>query len=122
MDYYILIVIGLILLTFDSIYLYLLKDIFIKQIISVQKTNFKIDIVPAALCYILLILGLYYFIIKPKLSITHAFFLGILIYGVFETTNMAIFKNWTWKMVAIDTLWGGTLYAVTTYIIREFVV
>jgi len=121
MDYYILIVIGIILLTFDSIYLFLLKDFFIKQIISVQKTNFKINIVPGALCYLLLGLGLYYFIIKPKLSLTHAFFLGILIYGVFETTNMAIFKNWTWHMVAIDTLWGGTLYALTTYIIREFV-
>ena len=121
MDYYILIVIGILLLTFDSIYLYLLKDIFIKQIISVQKTNFKINIVPAALCYLLLILGLYYFIIKPKLSLAHAFFLGILIYGVFETTNMAIFKNWTWRMVVIDTLWGGILYALTTYVIRKFV-
>ena len=121
MDYYILIVIGILLLSLDSIYLYAFKDLFLKQIISVQKTALKINMVAAALCYLLLIIGLYYFIIKPKLSIMHAFFLGILIYGVYETTNMAIFKNWTWKMTAIDTLWGGILFATTTYILREYV-
>ena len=116
MDYYILIVIGIILLTFDSIYLFLLKDIFIKQIISVQKTNFKINIVPAALCYLLLVLGLYYFIIKQRKSVMDAALLGFVIYGVYEFTNKSIIKDWTYFTAVLDVTWGTILFGLTTYL------
>ena len=43
-----------------------------------------------------------------------AFLLGIVIYGVYESTNYAILKNWNIKAVALDTLWGGILFALTT--------
>ncbi len=72
----------------------------------------------AALCYILLIIGINYFIIKPRRSVSDAFLLGIVIYGVYETTNLALFKNWSILTVIIDTLWGGLLFAATTYIVN----
>ena len=43
--------------------------------------------------------------------------MGILIYGVYETTNYALFKNWSIFTVILDTLWGGTLFALVTFII-----
>jgi uncharacterized membrane protein len=72
----------------------------------------------AALCYIFLIFGINYFIIKPHKSVSDAFLLGIIIYGVYETTNYALFKNWSMLTVIMDTLWGGILFAVTTYIVN----
>ena len=44
---------------------------------------------------------------------------GPLIYGVFETTNAAIFKDWDLKSIIIDTTWGGILYALTTFIYNK---
>ncbi len=42
----------------------------------------------------------------------------MVIYGVYETTNYALLKNWSILTVFIDTLWGGLLFAFTTYIIN----
>ena len=69
------------------------------------------------LCYIFLIFGINYFIIKPNRSIKDAFLLGIIIYGVFETTNKSLFSKWSWLTVIIDTLWGGILFALTTFVV-----
>ena len=35
---------------------------------------------------------------------------------VYETTNKAILKDWSWKTVMIDGIWGGILFALTTYL------
>ena len=77
----------------------------------------KINYFATFLCYVLLNFGLYYFIIKQKRTIMDAFLLGIVIYGVFETTNKALFYKCNWKTVIMDTLWGGILFAIVTYII-----
>jgi len=78
----------------------------------------KLNYLGAALCYIFLIVGINYFIIKPRKSVSDAFLLGIVIYGVYETTNYALFTNWSIWTVIIDTLWGGLLFASTTYIVN----
>jgi uncharacterized membrane protein len=61
-----------------------------------------------------------YPIIKPNKSIIEAFLLGLVIYGVYETTNYALLEKWSLKTVIIDTLWGGILFALTTFIINSF--
>ncbi len=106
------------LISIDFIYLNVIKDFFKKQIQSVQGSQIEINFLGAALCYIFLIAGINYFIIKPRKSVTDAFLLGIVIYGVYETTNYALFKNWSILTVIIDTLWGGLLFASTTYIVN----
>jgi len=112
-----LLISAILFILIDSVYLNLMKDYFQKQVVKVQGSPLKMNFLGAALCYIFLIVGLNYFIIKPKKSIQDAFLLGIVIYGVFETTNYALFKNWSIVSVIIDTLWGGILFASTTYII-----
>ena len=102
----------------DSVYLNFIKDYFVKQINLVQNSPIKLDFLAILLCYIFLIFGINYFIIQPNRSIQDAFILGIIIYGVYETTNYAIFKNWSLLSVIIDTLWGGLLFASTTYIVN----
>ena len=109
---------AIIFISIDFIYLNIMKDYFDNQIKNIQGTKIEMNFLGAALCYIFLIHGLNYFIIKPRKSVSEAFLLGLVIYGVFETTNYALFKNWSMITVIIDTLWGGLLFASTTYIIN----
>ena len=39
--------------------------------------------------------------------------LGLMAYGTYETTNMATLRDWSWKLVAIDTGWGAFVTAVS---------
>ena len=114
-----LLISAIIFVVLDSIYLNLIKDYFLKQINLVQKSPIKIDFLAILLCYIFLIFGINYFIIQPNRSIQDAFILGIIIYGVYETTNKALLTKWSWLTVIMDTLWGGILFALTTYIIKK---
>ena len=109
---------AIIFVVIDSIYLNLVSNYFNYQIKLIQGSSIKINFLATILCYIFLIFGINYFIIKPNRSIEDAFLLGLVIYGVFETTNMALFSKWSWLTVIMDTLWGGILFALTTYIIK----
>ena len=109
---------AIVLISIDFVYLNVMRGYLDNQLKSVQGSPVKFNYLGAALCYVFLIAGLNYFIIKPKRSVSDAFLLGIVIYGVYETTNYATFKNWSLLTVIIDTLWGGLLFAATTYIIH----
>ena len=111
---------AIILVVLDSVYLNIMKGYMSNQVQKVQNASIQLNYVSAIICYVFLVTGLNYFIIKPNRSVQDAFLLGIVIYGVYETTNWAIFKNWSALTVIIDTLWGGVLLALTTWIVRFF--
>ena len=115
-----LLVSAIILVCLDAVYLNFFKGYFGKQVQAIQGSKIEFNYLAAIICYIFLIIGLNYFIIRPRRSVSDAFLLGIVIYGVYETTNWAIFKNWSPISVVLDTLWGGTLFASTTFIVRGF--
>ena len=104
------------LLVLDGIYIYLTHKIFADQIVNVQRVVMTLKPMGALVCYALLIAGLNYFIIQRNRSIPEAFFLGLLIYGVYDSTNYATLKKWEAKVAIMDTLWGGSLFALTTAI------
>jgi uncharacterized membrane protein len=107
---------GIILLVLDGIFITLTSRIFKEQVASVQRVAIQPKYLGAIMCYMLMIAGLYYFILREKKSPLDAFFLGFIIYGIFESTNYVLFKNWALQTVAIDTLWGGVLMATTTFL------
>ena len=117
-DFYILIT-AIVLLLIDFVYLSLLNGYFSNQVQKVQGTPLKVNYLGMALCYIFLIIGLYYFIIKPHKSMQDAFLFGLVVYGVYETTSYALLSKWSLFTVFIDTLWGGILFALTTGIINK---
>ena len=102
-----------ILLCLDFIYINLVKDMFLKQIQDVQKSQLQINYLGVVLCYFILATGFNHFIIKSNKKTYDAFLLGLMVYGVYETTNYALLKNWSPKIVIIDTLWGGILFVLT---------
>ena len=100
----------------DSIYLYLMSNNFKTMIKHIQGSDLKMRFIPTIFCYIFLIFSLYYFIVSQKAPIVTAFLLGISIYGVYETTNLAIFEKWDPIIAIIDTLWGGILFSITYWL------
>ena len=112
---------GVILLILDAIYISMIKDEFELQIASIQRVSMQIRPLGAIVCYFLLITGLWYFILRERRSIIEAFFFGIVIYGVYESTSYATLKNWSSKIFIMDTLWGGLLMGLTTYLTYKFI-
>ena len=108
---------GFLLILIDFIYLSLIKGYFINQIVTVQGSNVQPNLMAIAICYLFLVFGINYFIIKEKRSVFDAFLLGLVIYSVYETTNKALFAKWSWITVFIDSLWGGILFALTTWFV-----
>jgi uncharacterized membrane protein len=111
-----IIIIATIMLVLDFSYLYLFRDFMLPLLKNIQKADVKINIMSALACYIILVSGLYYFIIRKNASPKDAFLLGVLINGVYETTNYAFFKDWSPLLVILDTLWGGILLSTTTFL------
>ena len=110
---------AIVMLSLDFVYLSTMKGYFMNQVKNVQGSALKLNYFGAAICYIFLVAGLNYFIIKPRKSVSDAFLLGLVIYGVYETTNYALFSNWSIVSVIIDTLWGGLLFASTAYVVEK---
>lgn len=108
---------GATVLLLDTVYLTVFQKMFYEQIRRVQRAPIEFKFLYVVLCYVTLIAGLLYFVILPRKSVWDAFLLGLLVYGVYETTNMAILKEWTLGLVALDTLWGGVLMATTTWVV-----
>lgn len=111
-----LLIASLLVVLIDSVYLNMVKGFFGKQIRDVQKSPMKLDMTSTMLAYVFIIFGLNYFIIRKRASITDAFLLGLVIYGIYEFTNMALFKEWRWSTALLDTIWGGILFASVTYL------
>ena len=107
---------GIIMLLLDSVYLSIFKNFFSNIVYGIQHSKLKFKILGSVLCYIFLIFGLNYFIIDQKKSFLDAFLLGIVIYGVYETTTYALFDKWKLEAVVLDTLWGGILFATTYFL------
>ena len=111
---------GLTLLILDTIFLLFVSPMFNTQIIAVQGSPIKLNLVGTFLSYVFLIFGLNYFIIQQQRPVLDALLLGLVIYGTYETTTLALLRNWQYKTAIIDTLWGGVLFALTTAIVYRF--
>jgi len=104
------------MLILDSIYLSIFSNFFNNVVTKVQGSKLKINLIGATLCYIFLVFGLNYFIISRRKPLLDAFILGIVIYGVYETTTYALLEKWSPLAVILDTFWGGVLFTLTTYL------
>jgi uncharacterized membrane protein len=102
-----------IILAVDSVYLFLTKSIFGEVVAKIQRTAMQLRLEGAVIVYLLLALGFYYFIVKPGRSAWEAGLLGLIIYGTFDFTNYAMFKNYDLMTAIMDTVWGSILFALT---------
>lgn len=103
----------------DGIILNLMKGYFNDQIKRVQGSPIELNLLGALLTYVFLIFGINYFIISKNRSVYDAFLLGIVIYGTYEFTSLSLLKNWRFLTTILDTTWGGTLFALTTFFVYK---
>jgi len=89
------------------------KDLWNQLVLKVSGSPLNVKYIPASIAYILLGLGLYligFINIDPKNkikdSLYYGFLFGLIVYGVFDFTNMAIFPNYNWKLGLLDIFWG----------------
>ena len=116
-----IILLAIIFVLVDVGFIFLIRNSYEVMIQKIQGSSLKMKLIPTIACYIILVSSLYYFIIHKKGSYIDAFLLGFFIYGVYSTTNMAIFKDWSPSVGLIDLSWGGFLFLITTYLYKNSV-
>ncbi len=112
---------SLLMLGLDIMYLGTTRDYYASVVKSIQGSPMTVRLFSAAITYLIMIFGLYYFILSKNRKPIDSFLFGLVIYGVYEFTTFAIFKNWTLFAVGLDTLWGGCLMALTTFLTQYII-
>jgi uncharacterized membrane protein len=71
---------------------------------------------PAAVFYLFYIAGLVWLVSMPALLTGNHLSAGLrgavvgaMAYGTYEFTSMSVMRDWSWQMVAADTIWGTFL-------------
>ena len=116
MNFKLFIISGFLILFIDYFYLSLIKNHFNTLVKKIQGNGIKFNLLGAIISYMFLILALNYFILNEKKTPLQAVILGLCIYGIYESTNLAIFEKWDFETLIIDTLWGGVLFGIVTFL------
>jgi len=106
----------LVLVDIGMIYL-VMKPLFENQVRLVQGSVMALDPLAAVLSYVILVSGVYIFLVAPRRTLLEAFALGVFVYSTYELTSKSILRSWKWQTVLIDSLWGGSLFAITTFLV-----
>ncbi len=90
-----------------------------------------INWVAAIIFYLLFIVGLVVFVIRPAIhaeswqqALLFGALFGLISYATYDLTNLATLKNWPILMTIVDMIWGMTLSAlvsVMTYLAATWV-
>jgi uncharacterized membrane protein len=80
------------------------------------------NVLSAVMVYVLLALGVIVFALpkagnSPWMAMFWGAVLGLIVYGVYDYTNMATLENWTWKLTFIDIAWGTYLCGLVTWLV-----
>jgi uncharacterized membrane protein len=85
---------------------------------SIQHSPLQIKIIPSILVYIWMVCAVTYFgVLSSKTSneaLLHGGYIGLAMYGLYDLTNLATFKKWTYEMTIKDMTWGTLLCAVSS--------
>lgn len=75
---------------------------------------------PALFVYVLLAFGIVAFVVPRnygEASILRGALFGLVVYGVYDLTNLATLRAWPVVLTLIDIAWGATASAVATWIV-----
>ncbi|MEO6608694.1 MAG: DUF2177 family protein [Aestuariivirga sp.] len=86
------------------------------------------NLVAAVIFYLLYAGGLAFFAVKPGfengswlLAAGMGAGLGLIAYGTYDFTNLAVIEGYGWRIALIDLVWGTTVSAVTAAIATKLV-
>jgi len=110
---------SLIFLIIDVIWLSFATKSFYRPLIGNLLTD-KPVMWAAALFYLLYVFGMALVVIQPCMdssslfkTVYTGFIFGLVAYGTYNLTNMAVLKGWSPTVTFVDMFWGGSLTAVS---------
>jgi len=110
---------SLIFLIIDIIWLSFATKSFYRPLIGNLLTD-KPVMWAAALFYILYVFGMALVVIQPCVdsaslfkTVYTGFIFGLVAYGTYNLTNMAVLKGWSPTVTFVDMFWGGSLTALS---------
>lgn len=131
-----IIVLGLFLVIDLPVILYLNKSMYQNQFFRINNQEINSGIhtwLASIFAYLLLAIGIYFYIVYPEIDNPSTYYsdvllkgmgLGLVIYGVYNGTNMATINAWGVKEFWIDTVWGTLLTGIISissiYLIKKF--
>lgn len=118
-----MLVIFVIMFLLDIFVLTLLKPFWGDAVLKIQKKPLRINYTYGFIAYLFLVFGLYYIIYRyvnktswKKDTLIQGFMYGFFVYGTFDFTNLALFNDYPLGLALVDTVWGGVLMALTSFI------
>jgi uncharacterized membrane protein len=111
----------ILLVVVDSVWIVGGRNIHNRVITKVQKSAPELNVIPAILFYVLAAAG-YVFIVKKlartdKEALMYGVLLGLLMYGTFDLTNKAIFKDYPWYYTITDMAWGTFCMGLVSFLV-----
>jgi uncharacterized membrane protein len=110
----------------DVIWITINKNTYNTLVKGIQVSDMQLNLYGALIAYPLMYMGLIFFIFplikndpsenKLLLALKYGGLFGFIIYGVFNATNLAMFKRYNIFIALKDTLWGTFAYFITTYV------
>jgi uncharacterized membrane protein len=83
----------------------------------------KVNWTAAMLFYLLFIVGLLVFVVRPALAagaplnaLFYGALFGLISYATYDLTNLATMKDWPLVVTVVDLIWGTVLGGVVSYI------
>lgn len=115
------VVLFAILVALDVLYLGVIQHKFIGRFFAaVNGHDLKLKLIPGVLSWALLAFGLYYFVLsRPDWTWKDAALFGLVVYGVYDLTNLATISKWTLKFTVADMVWGAVLMTMVAFIYRS---
>ena len=100
----------------DIVYLNVSKDYYEKEM-NIKYSN--VQVIPAIVAWACITFSYYYIVQEPfENKYLRGVVLAVGMYGVYNSTNLAIFPNYSQELAIRDTLWGTTLITAVTLIIK----
>jgi len=134
---YLLVILGLFLIIDIPMISIINGKMYYEQFKRINREEIKIGnhtYLSAIFAYLLLTIGIYNFIVKPEIKkdkidylsiFINGMILGLVIYGIYNGTNMATINEWGLKEFIIDTTWGtllsGILSILSIFIIKNYI-
>jgi len=111
----------IIFISLDFLWIFYNKEMYNNLAKKIQGEDIYINfnkLFSIAIIYLLLLFGLYYFVIENKTTYIDSIVYGAVVYGVYSFTNYLLFKKYPLKLAIIDTLWGMMLCYFTKKIVK----
>lgn len=126
-------IVAVVLMVLDVAWILMNLSGYSKTILEVQKSPVRLRNEHAIITYIIILFSIFYVAIpfttqniknidaisvenKLLKSFMYGGAVGFSIYGIYNFTSLAIYKDMDSSIGIIDTLWGTTLYTLTTFV------